>query len=201
MTTHLANEMTLVDAAKRGDDRAFAVLANQYYRNIYRLALRITGNREDAEDSSQEAMLKAYRKMRVFQGKSRFYTWLVRIVMNEALMKLRRRHSGKMVSLDEVLFLDPDVCLPREIDDGRQDPEEYYANLELRETLLSALEALGPKLSSAFKLRSLDDLTVQETADALGLSKAAAKSRLTRARRRLRRRLRNIHNRRESRPS
>ncbi|MGH9470862.1 MAG: RNA polymerase sigma factor, partial [Terriglobia bacterium] len=74
MTTHLADELPLVDAAKAGDAEAFSILANQYYRGIYHLALRITGNHEDAEDTSQEALLKAYRNMGVFQGKSRFYT-------------------------------------------------------------------------------------------------------------------------------
>lgn len=190
MTTHLTDELLLVDAAKMGDSEAFSALANQYYRSIYRLALRITGNREDAEDSSQDALLKAYRNMRVFQGKSRFYTWLVRIVMNEALMKLRKRRTAKVVSLDEVFLQDSDTVVYREIEDYKHDPERRYAEVELEETVASAMENLGPKLSSAFQLRDIEELSVQETADTLGLSRSAVKSRLMRARCRLRRSLR-----------
>lgn len=201
MTTHLADELLLVDAAKMGDAEAFSILANQYYRSIYRLALRITGNHEDAEDTSQEALLKAYRNMKVFEGKSRFYTWLVRIVMNEALMKLRKRRSAKIVSLDEVLQLDADTVVFREIEDWKHDPEKQYAEVEFQERLALALDSLGPKLSSAFQLRNVEDLSVKETAETLGLSMSAVKSRLMRARCRLRRRLRRIHPDANSRPA
>ncbi|MGH9433032.1 MAG: RNA polymerase sigma factor [Terriglobia bacterium] len=193
MTAHLANEPRLVDAAKMGDDEAFSILANQYYKNIYRLALRITGNHEDAEDTSQEALMKAYCNLRVFQGKSRFYTWLVRIVMNEALMKLRKRRSNRQVSLDEVVYLDADTTVPREIVDSQQDPEKRYAEVEFEETLAAALENLGPRLTAAFQLRNVEELSVKETADALGISMSAVKSRLLRARCRLRLRLKRVH--------
>src|SRR5207237_2223379 len=101
MPTHLPNEAALVSAEKAGDTTAFSTLVEQYDRYIYRLALNITGNKEDAEDVLQEALLKAYTRLGQFQGGSRFYTWLVRIAVNEALMKLRKRSPQKEVSLDE----------------------------------------------------------------------------------------------------
>jgi RNA polymerase sigma-70 factor, ECF subfamily len=101
MPTHLENEAALVAEARSGNTEAFSTLVRQYDRYIYRLALNITGNAEDAEDVLQEALLKAYTKLDTFHGESRFYTWLVRIAVNEALMKLRKRGTEKTVSLDE----------------------------------------------------------------------------------------------------
>lgn len=193
MTTHFADEAPLVDAAKTGDREAFAVLASHYYRSIYHLALRITRNHEDAEDSCQEALMKAYCNMRVFQGKSRFYTWLVRIVMNEALMKLRKRRSARQVPLEEILQLDANTVVLGDLEDQHNDPEQRYAEVEFREALASAMDSLGPRLSAAFRLRSIEERSVQETAKMLGVSMSATKSRLMRARCRLRRRLRRIH--------
>jgi RNA polymerase sigma-70 factor, ECF subfamily len=190
MAMHLGDEPELVTAAKSGSDEAFSTLISQYHRNIYRLTLRITGNHEDAEDAMQEALLKAYCKLGQFHGTSRFYTWLVRIAMNESLMRLRKRRSNRQVSLDEVVHLDGDF-VPREIEDWSEDPEKRYAQLELRQILDRALERLGPRLCTAFLLRNADDHSLKETARILGLSVSAAKSRLVRARSRLRRRLKN----------
>jgi len=89
MPTHLENEPTLVAEARGGSAEAFTTLVKQYDRYIYRLALNITGNQQDAEDVLQETLLKAYTKLDQFHGDSRFYTWLVRIGVNEALMRLR----------------------------------------------------------------------------------------------------------------
>jgi RNA polymerase sigma-70 factor (ECF subfamily) len=101
MAVHLANENALLAEARVGNAEAFGTLVNQYYPNIYRLALQITGNREDAEDALQDAVLKAYVNLGQFRGNSRFYTWLVRIALNQALMKLRKRRSGKEVPPSE----------------------------------------------------------------------------------------------------
>src|SRR3954466_10263870 len=95
------DETKLVDAARGGDIGAFEQLVKKYDRNVFRIAQHITQNREDAEDVVQEAFLKAYSKLGNFQGQSKFYTWLVRIAVNEALMKLRKRKSDKTVSMDE----------------------------------------------------------------------------------------------------
>jgi RNA polymerase sigma-70 factor, ECF subfamily len=188
MAKHLTDESNLVLAAKSGNREAFAILTSQYYQNIYRLALRITRNREDAEDAIQESLLKAYCKLGQFQGSSRFYTWLARIAINEALMRLRRKRSDKQVSLDDLVQIDGDFA-PREVEDWSEDPERSYAEIELRRILDGALEGLGPRLCRTFMLRNVEDLTLKDTADMLGLSVSAAKSRLVRARSRLKRRL------------
>src|SRR5436309_2636599 len=97
----VSEELQLVHAAKAGDMGAFEELIRRYDRNVFRIAQHITQNREDAEDVVQEAFLKAYRNLERFQENSKFYTWLVRIAVNEALMKLRKRKSDKTVSMDE----------------------------------------------------------------------------------------------------
>jgi RNA polymerase sigma-70 factor (ECF subfamily) len=178
----------LVAAAQHGSHEAFAALVNQYHRNIYRLALRITGNREDAEDALQEALLKAYCNLARFHGESLFYTWLVRITMNEALMKLRRnkRQGLRQMALEET-WPPIDAIVAR---GEMTNPEARYARVELRQTLVRALSGISGRLSDAFVLRNVADLSAREIAAALGLSVAAVKSRLLRARNRLRRRLR-----------
>src|SRR5579872_5328903 len=97
----VSDELALVQAAKAGDVQAFEQLIKKYDRNVFRIAQHITQNREDAEDVLQDAFLKAYENLEQFQGNSKFYTWLVRIAVNESLMKLRKRRTGKMVSIDE----------------------------------------------------------------------------------------------------
>src|SRR3970040_310356 len=114
MPTHLENEVTLVAEARAGSNDAFTTLLRQYDRNIYRLALNITGNQEDAEDVMQEAFLKAYTHLDRFQGNSRFYTWLVRIAVNESLMKLRKRRGNTEGSPDPPVETDDSHIRPRE---------------------------------------------------------------------------------------
>src|SRR5437016_12704225 len=97
----VSDELTLVQAAKAGDVTAFEELVRRYDRNVFRIAQHITQNREDAEDVVQDAFIKAFSNLKQFQGQSKFYTWLVRIAVNEALMKLRRRRPEGQVSLDE----------------------------------------------------------------------------------------------------
>src|SRR5471030_3442807 len=112
----VSDELALVQAAKRGDDSAFEELVRRYDRNVFRIAQHITQNREDAEDVVQEAFLKAYGNLQKFQEQSKFYTWLVRIAVNEALMKLRRRRPERMVSLDEEIKTEDD-SVPLEVAD------------------------------------------------------------------------------------
>ena len=100
-TAEVFDEAPLVDRARSGDTAAFTELVNHYERKIFRLAKHITQNDEDAEDVLQETFLKAYSHLDSFQGQSKFYTWIVRIGVNEALMKLRKRKSGRTVSRDE----------------------------------------------------------------------------------------------------
>jgi len=186
MPTHLDNEDVLVAEARAGNADSFATLINQYDRHIYRLALNITGNPEDAEDVLQDSFLKAYSNLGQFQGDSRFYTWLVRIAVNEALMKLRKRRGASWVSLDEAGEGDDRSLMPREVEDWTENPERSYAKTELRNILNQAIEKLEPQFRTVFVLRDVEDFTTDETARMLGLSVPAVKSRLLRARLKLR---------------
>lgn len=181
------NEAALVAAAKAGDASAFEELVNRYEGKIYRLGRNITQNSEDAEDVMQEAFLKAYENLDRFQGNSRFYTWLVRIAVNQALMKLRRRRPNQF-SLDEQIETEDDL-LPRELQDWGPTPEQRYVQTELRQILDTAITDLDPSFRIVFQLRDIEELSTEETAEALGLSVPAVKSRLLRARLKLREKL------------
>jgi RNA polymerase sigma-70 factor, ECF subfamily len=178
------DEHLLVAAAKKGDTAAFEELVNRYENKIFRLTSNITGNHEDAEDAMQEAFLKAYAHLNNFQGDSRFYTWLVRIAANEALMRLRKRRPGQ-VSIDEPIESDGDL-IPREIEDWKPNPEREYAEAEIQKILADVIEKLEPDYRIVLVLRDLEELSTLETAEALGISETAVKSRLLRARLKLR---------------
>jgi RNA polymerase sigma-70 factor, ECF subfamily len=182
------DELALVDAARKGDIAAFEELVKRYDRNVFRIAQHITQNREDAEDVVQDAFLKAYGNLSQFQGQSKFYTWLVRIAVNEALMKLRRRRPERTVSLDQDVETDEDT-IPREVADWSPNPEQQYNQAELRELLQRTIQGLPAGFRTVFVLRDVEGLSTEETAEALGLSIPAVKSRLLRARLQLRERL------------
>jgi RNA polymerase sigma-70 factor, ECF subfamily len=182
------DELALVEAAKKGDIAAFEELVKRYDRNVFRIAQHITQNREDAEDVVQDAFLKAYGNLGQFQGQSKFYTWLVRIAVNEALMKLRRRRPERTVSLDQDVQTDEDT-IPREVADWTPNPEQQYNQAELRELLQKTIQGLPAGFRTVFVLRDVEGLSTEETAEALGLSIPAVKSRLLRARLQLRERL------------
>ncbi len=182
------DEAQLVSAAKAGDTTAFEELVNRYERKIFRLGMNITQNREDAEDVMQDAFLKSYQNLDRFQGESRFYTWLVRIAVNEALMKLRKRRPNQ-VSLDEPLTDDGDDSVFREIEDWGPSPEKKFAQTELNDILNSVIAELDPIFRVAFLLRDVEGLSTEETGQILGISSAAVKSRLLRARLKLRQKL------------
>jgi RNA polymerase sigma-70 factor (ECF subfamily) len=188
LTEPVSEELALVHAAKAGDMGAFEELVRRYDRNVFRIAQHITQNREDAEDVVQDAFLKAYQNLAKFQENSKFYTWLVRIAVNEALMKLRRRRPGQMVSLDEDIKTDED-SIPREVADWSPNPEQLYDQGELREILSKTIQGLPAGFRTVFVLRDVEGLSTEETAEALGLSVPAVKSRLLRARLQLRDRL------------
>ena len=182
------DETALVAQAREGDNRAFADLVKRYEAKIFRLAQHITQNREDAEDVLQETFLKAYEHLNQFQGNSKFYTWIVRIAVNQALMKLRRRRTDKSVSLDETIDTGEDT-VTREVAAWDEDPEQRFSREELGEILDSAIQSLAPTYRSVFLLRDVDDLSTEEAAEALGISVPAVKSRLLRARLQLREKL------------
>ena len=184
----VSDELALVRAAKAGDITAFEQLVHRYDRNVFRIAQHITQNREDAEDVVQDAFLKAYENLKNFQEQSKFYTWLVRIAVNEALMRLRRRRPERMVSLDEDVKTEED-SMPREVADWSPNPEQQYSQAELRDILTRTIQGLPSSFRTVFVLRDVEGLSTEETAQALDLSIPAVKSRLLRARLQLRERL------------
>lgn len=181
------DEASLVAAARAGDLSAFESLVNRYERKIFRLAMNITQSREDAEDVMQEAFLKSYQHLGEFQGNSRFYTWLVRIAVNQALMKLRRRRPNEL-SLDDSIETEDDI-LPREVEDWGPSPEDRYEQTELGKILSTVIGELDPSFRIVFQLRDIEELSTEETAELLGLSVPAVKSRLLRSRLKLRQKL------------
>ncbi len=181
-------ENALVARARERDADAFTDLVNQHYRRMHRLAKRITQNDQDAEDVLQETFLKAYEHLASFRGNSKFSTWITRIAMNEALMKLRRRRNHFAVSLDEPLHPVADQG-KREIAVWDRNPEQQYLQSEIQRIVVQALEGLRPNCRTVFVLCDVEDFSIEETAKALGISIAAAKSRLFRARMALRQKL------------
>jgi RNA polymerase sigma-70 factor, ECF subfamily len=181
-------DVALVERVRGGDIAAYDELVRKYERQVFRIAQHITQNREDAEDVMQDAFLKAYEKLDQFQGNSKFYTWLVRIAVNESLMRLRKRRTGKMVSLDEDVETD-EGSVPRDLADWDPDPEQQYSQAELAEILRKTIQGLPPGFRVVFTLRDVEGLSTEETAETLGLSIPAVKSRLLRARLQLRERL------------
>jgi RNA polymerase sigma-70 factor (ECF subfamily) len=175
------DESSLVAQAKAGDQAAFSELVNHYERKIYRLAKNITRNDEDAEDVLQDAFLKAYTHLDNFKGDSKFYTWIVRIAVNEALMRLRKRKTDRTVPLDEPVELGEET-VAREIAVWEDNPEQRYSKEEWRTILDAAVDDLKPDFRTVFVLRDIEELSTEETAETLGISVPAVKSRLLRAR-------------------
>ena len=182
------DEAVLVEQSRQGDAEAYGQLVRRYQNKIFRLAQHITQNREDAEDVLQETFLKAYEHLDQFQGNSKFYTWVVRIAVNQALMKLRRRKNDKSVSLDETIDTGEDTIV-REIAAWDEDPEKRLSREEMGEILDTAIQSLEAPYRSVFVLRDIEELSTEETAEALDLSVPAVKSRLLRARLQLREKL------------
>lgn len=178
----------LVELAKTGDNGAFPELVKRYSRRILRVARNITNNDEKSEDVLQETFMKAYTHLDGFQGDSKFYTWLVRIAMNESLVKLRKRKTGRVVSLDEELSTGEDT-ITREIAVWEGNPEDRYYQEELRELLDTTIASLPGGFRTVFVLRDVEELSTEETADMFGLSIPAVKSRLLRVRLQLREKL------------
>jgi RNA polymerase sigma-70 factor (ECF subfamily) len=174
-----------LQALRAGDKTEFARLVETYSGVIYRLALKMLGDPQDAEDILQETFIKAYRHLPGFDGRSSLSTWLYRIATNEALMHLRRRRHPQ-VSIDEPLEADDQESAPLQIVDWCCMPEEELLSAEARLRMDQAVEALPPSLRVVFILRDIEGLSTEETGAVLNLSEAAVKTRLSRARFRLR---------------
>jgi len=182
-----------IEALKRGDRSEFARVVDVYSLPIYRLAMRMLSNPQEAEDVLQETFLKALRALPKFEGRSSLSTWLYRIAVNEALMVIRKRK--------------PELSLSRPAEDGEEEdngeemqivdwghmPESELLSLEARRTIDQAVDKLPETLRVVFLLRDVEGLSIDETADSLGISQAAVKTRLLRARLRLRDELSNYY--------
>src|SRR5436305_2412999 len=175
------DDLDLVHATQGGDVSAFEELVERYDRRLFRIAEHITHNREDAQDAVQEAFLKAFEHVGDFRERSQFSTWLIRITVNQALMKVRKRRTTKEAPLDEDFQAGEDV-FPREVADWAPSPEELYRVSELRDILINALEGLRPILRTVFVLRDIEELSIDQTAEILHLTRSAVKARLWRAR-------------------
>ncbi|HEY6290594.1 MAG TPA: sigma-70 family RNA polymerase sigma factor [Terriglobia bacterium] len=179
------DEQTLVRSGLEGDPDALDALFSRYARPLYQTALRVLGNPEDAEDALQDGLLSAVRNLTRFEGRSQFSTWLTRIVINAALMRLRSQRVRRTVSIEQEDPEQGDLTLGSRIPDARPGPEESYARKERFEILERGLETLPPALQSAVWLRDVEGLSTTEAARTLGLSEGTLKSQLHRARGRL----------------
>jgi RNA polymerase sigma-70 factor, ECF subfamily len=182
------DDMSLVYACTQGDAAAFEQLVKRYDIKLFRIAQHITHNREDAQDAVQDAFLKVFRKLAQFRGNSQFSTWLIRITVNESLMKLRKQRSTREVSIDED-FPSEGPLAPYEFADWAPNPEKLYQGSELRNILRTELQELRPSLRVVFVLRDVEGLSTDQTAEVLELTPVAVKARLWRARLQLRHRL------------
>lgn len=174
----------------RQDETFFEGLVQQCDQRVYRLALRITRNHQDAEEARQETMLKAYRHLDQFEGRARFTTWISRIAINEALMTLRKRRDGLHVPLEAASeHATQDPCAPR-LFPTPESPDTSFDREQLRGALMEAIGGLSPIHREVFILRTVEQCSTSETAKALQLTESAVKTRLRRARMQLRNSLR-----------
>lgn len=174
-----------LEALQSGDREAFARLVDMYSNQIYRLALKMLNDTQDAEDVLQETFIKALRAIRTFEGRSSLSTWLYRIAVNESLMMLRKRRPD-MVSVEDERVDSEGESDPVEIVDWCCLPERELESTETRQFLDMAVQRLSPALRAVFVLRDIEGLSVRETAETLGISEVAVKTRLLRARLRMR---------------
>jgi RNA polymerase sigma-70 factor (ECF subfamily) len=180
------NDLELVTRTKAGDRASFDELVNRHAAKVFRLARHITRNDAEAEDVLQDAFYKAYTRLDQFNADAQFYTWLVRIAVNEALMRLRKQRNSKTVSLDAEQETDDGGSLHREAVSPDDNPEQEYSRDQTRKLLATAIDSLDEAYRTVFVLRDIEGLSTQETADMLDLSVSAVKSRLLRARLQLR---------------
>jgi RNA polymerase sigma-70 factor (ECF subfamily) len=174
-------EQELLRRVQAGEKKLFYDLVKPYERRVYSAAFAILRNEADAEDAAQEAILKALTHIGQFRGDSRFSTWLTQITVNEALMRRRRNHSEVMEPIGERQEEDGSYT-PRDFADWREIPSEALERKEIRQKLAEAVAMLTQKYREVFELRDIQHMSIEETAEALGISRASVKTRLLRAR-------------------
>ena len=181
MENELTSQEADLTALKANDRFAFAKLVDAHSEPIYRLALKMLGSEQDAEDVLQESFIKAFKNIHAFEGRSKLSTWLYRIAVNESLMLLRK-HKADIVELDAMLETDEGELMPKQIVDWCCLPEKELMSSETRRVINEGLKTLSDSSRAAFLLRDMEGLSTKEAAEVLDISESALKVRLMRAR-------------------
>lgn len=176
------DELALLERVCAGDKHLFYELIQPYERSVYIAAYSVLQNEADAEEVAQEAFLKAFSHLTTFRRESKFSTWLIQIAVNEARMKRRKDRKGLYESIDQQHTDDEGDYFPRDFADWREIPSESLQRNELRRALQKALASLDEKYREVFVMRDIQNLSITETAQALGITEASVKTRLLRAR-------------------
>lgn len=174
-------EQELIRRVQAGEKQLFYELVKPYERRIYSAAFAILRNEAEAEDAAQEAVLKALTHIQQFRAEARFSTWLTQITVNEALMRRRKAHAEIVEPIGE-REEDDGSYTPRDFADWREIPSEVLERKEIRQKLADAVAALAEKYREVFVLRDIQHLSIEDTAEVLGISRASVKTRLLRAR-------------------
>lgn len=177
-----ATESTLIGRVLAGESEAFYDLIRPYERGVYYAALSILQNDADAEETCQEAILKAFKNLSYFRQEAKFSTWLTQIVINEARLRLRKDRRHLYESVDQGPQDEEGDYIPRDFADWRDIPSECLEKQQLRDALKKALASLRPKYREVFILRDVQQLNIADTAKLLGITEASVKTRLLRAR-------------------
>ena len=180
------SEERLLQEARRGRAEAFEALCATLTPRLFKIAVRITQNREDAEDAVQDSLMRAFMHIKTFHGNSTFSTWLTRIVMNSALMIRRKNRNARQLSADD-LGRDGQPAVHLQIPDLSPNPEQSYVERERKTILRQAIGRLRPRIRAVVEIAQLQELPLRETARVLDISVAAAKGRFFHARAALRR--------------
>jgi RNA polymerase sigma-70 factor, ECF subfamily len=174
-------EAVLIGRIRGGETELFYELIRPYERRVFVIAFTILRNEEDAEDAAQDAFLKAFKHLAQFRSESRFSTWLIQVAINEARLRQRKSHLEIMRPIEDKEKEDGNYT-PHDFTDWREIPSEALERKEIREKLVAALASLAQKYREVFVLRDVEHMSIEDTAQALGISAGAVKTRLLRAR-------------------
>ena len=175
------HEVVLIGRIQRGERELFYELIRPYERRVFVIAFTILRNEADAQDAVQDAFLKAFKYLAQFRHESRFSTWLIQVAINEARLRRRKSHLEIMRPIEDQENEDG-TYTPRDFTDWREIPSEALERKEIREKLVAALGSLAQKYREVFVLRDVEHMSIEDTAQALGISTGAVKTRLLRAR-------------------
>jgi RNA polymerase sigma-70 factor (ECF subfamily) len=175
------HEAVLIGRIRGGETELFYELIRPYERRVFVIAFAILRNEEDAEDAAQDALLKAFKHLAQFRSESRFSTWLIQVAINEARLRQRKSHLDIMRPIEDKENEDRGY-MPHDFTDWREIPSEALERKEIREKLVAAVASLAQKYREVFVLRDVEHMSIEDTAQALGISAGAVKTRLLRAR-------------------